>query len=106
MEYLQILLRQTRAEVVCAFNGNEVLRMLPELHNFHMVLLDIRLPDISGWELAKEIKALYPRLPVIAQTAYAMSSDRKMSQDAGCDGYLTKPVRKEDLFNIFAEYIS
>jgi signal transduction histidine kinase len=104
MEYLQILLNQVHAETDCAFTGEEVKQKMDELGSFDLVLLDIRLPDTNGWELAREIKRRYPRLPVIAQTAYAMSSDRKMSLEAGCDGYLAKPIRKDDLFSVFEQF--
>lgn len=106
MEYLQILLNQVHAETVCAFTGEEVTRKMDDLGGFDLVLLDIRLPDTNGWELAKEIKGRYPELPVIAQTAYAMSSDRKMSLEAGCDGYLAKPIRKDDLFGVFEQFFT
>ena len=79
--------------------------MYSQLSNFHLVLLDIRLPDSNGWELAKEIKTIREELPVIAQTAYAMSSDREKSIDAGCDDYIAKPIKKDQLLRLMSFYL-
>src|SRR3979490_2266940 len=59
-----------------------------------LVLMDIQLPDIDGLQLTREFKA-DPELrdiPVVAVTSYAMKGDRQKSLDAGCDGYITKPI--------------
>lgn len=59
-----------------------------------LVLMDMNLPIIDGWEVTRRLKAdeATSRLPVIALTAHAMSSDRDRALDAGCDDYETKPV--------------
>src|SRR2546421_10788362 len=59
-----------------------------------LVLMDIQLPDVDGFQLTREFKA-DPELrdiPVVAVTSYAMKGDRQKSLDAGCDGYITKPI--------------
>jgi len=59
-----------------------------------LVLMDIQLPDIDGLQLTREFKA-DPELrdiPVVAVTSYAMKGDRQKSLDAGCEGYITKPI--------------
>ena len=104
MEFLTIILRHTGAELVSAFSGKEVRQLYTQLDSFDLVLLDIRLPDANGWELAGEIKQLRPTLPIIAQTAYAMSTDRQLSEDAGCDGYISKPIEKNKLLELLTEY--
>ena len=63
-----------------------------------LVLMDIRLPDLSGWDATREIKKFRPNLPVIAQTANAMLEDKQKSFAAGCDDYLTKPFHYEELY--------
>jgi CheY-like chemotaxis protein len=59
-----------------------------------LVLMDIQLPDIDGLQLTREFKAdpSLRDIPVVAVTSYAMKSDRQKSIDAGCDGYITKPI--------------
>src|SRR5712672_79472 len=59
-----------------------------------LVLMDIQLPDVDGLQLTREFKA-DPDLrdiPVVAVTSYAMKGDRERSLEAGCDGYITKPI--------------
>ena len=64
-----------------------------------LVLMDIKIPVMNGYEATREIKTFAPTLPVIALTAYAQSGDKKKALDAGCDDYLTKPVSKELLMD-------
>jgi CheY-like chemotaxis protein len=64
---------------------------------FDLVLLDIQLPGLSGLDIVKEMRASGINTPVIAQTAFAMESDEQDAYDAGCDGYIAKPILKESL---------
>jgi CheY-like chemotaxis protein len=59
-----------------------------------LVLMDIQLPDVDGLELTREFKADpdLRHIPVVAVTSYAMKGDLQKSLDAGCDGYITKPI--------------
>jgi PAS domain S-box-containing protein len=105
MEFLEIILSRTGAELIPLYTGAELRRYFGNLADYDMVLLDIRLPDASGWDLARELKARRPQLPVIAQTAYAMSSDRQKSEEAGCVGYISKPIHREQLLAIMARHL-
>jgi two-component system cell cycle response regulator DivK len=72
-----------------------------------LILMDINLPDIDGMEATRRLKAMHPtaRIPVIALTANAMHGDRERFTNAGCDGYLAKPVTKNELLNIVAYFL-
>jgi PAS domain S-box-containing protein len=105
MDFLQISLRGTGADLVCAYNGAAVRNLYPELHAFDIILLDMRLPDANGWDLAREIKSLRPSLPVIAQTAFAMSADMQKSTEAGCDAHISKPVSRERLIETISRLL-
>jgi two-component system, cell cycle response regulator DivK len=72
-----------------------------------LILVDINLPDIDGMEVTSRLKAdgeLY-QIPVIALTANAMPGDRERFLNAGCDGYMSKPINKSDLLAAVAEYM-
>ena len=70
-----------------------------------IIFLDINMPIINGYECTRQIKMERPDLPVIAQTAYAMSGEREVSRAAGCDDYLSKPIKVSELLDTLSKYI-
>ncbi|MCX6280403.1 MAG: ATP-binding protein [Bacteroidetes bacterium] len=106
MQYLQAILSKTGTELTCVYNGKQLREQYKSLNHFDLVLLDIRLPDALGWDLAREIKNIRPDLPVISQTAFAMSSDNIKSKEAGCDNYISKPISKDTLLNMLSLYLT
>lgn len=62
--------------------------------------MDLKMPGMDGYETTRLIKRLFPELPVVAQTAYAILGDREKALDAGCDEYLSKPIMKGRLHEI------
>ena len=77
---------------------------LGKLYDYDIIVLDINLPDISGLEATQRLKASSQLswIPVVAVTANAMHGDREMVLQAGCDGYLAKPVMKSELLQTVA----
>ena len=80
-------------EIVMAVNGQEGLD-LASSENPDLILLDMSLPIIDGWEAARRLKAdaITAKIPVIALTAHAMVQDKEKALAAGCDDFDTKPV--------------
>jgi CheY-like chemotaxis protein len=67
--------------------------------------MDIKMPEIDGFEATRQIKRLNQLVPVIAITAYAMSGDEDRIIAAGCDGYISKPINKKSLIEKMSEFI-
>ncbi len=67
--------------------------------------MDVRLPDVNGIKLTRQIKERYPQIPVIAQTAYASQDDIKECMEAGCSEYISKPISGEKLLSLIQKYI-
>jgi signal transduction histidine kinase len=80
-----------------AKNGKEAVELARHHQDIDMVLMDIKMPVMDGYQATREIKGFRPNLPVIAQTAYASKTDRKKSKQAGCDDYVAKPIKMSDL---------
>jgi CheY-like chemotaxis protein len=99
-----VFMLQTRLEltegyqVLVAANGNEGLALVSR-ERPNLVLMDLNLPDVDGWEVTRRLKAdpETADIPVIALTAHAMSGDREKALAAGCDEFDTKPVNFERL---------
>lgn len=79
--------------VLQAMDGLEALRIVRE-HRPDLILMDIQLPEISGLEVTKRLKAdeELRSIPIVAVTAFAMKGDEEKIRQAGCDDYLTKPI--------------
>ncbi|HEX2970205.1 MAG TPA: response regulator [Bacteroidales bacterium] len=91
--------------VTCrAKTGKEAVDLVKTKDNISLILMDIRLPEMNGMDATREIKALRPEIPVIAQSAYISQADIKSALDAGCDDYITKPVDIRLLLNKIARH--
>ena len=77
-----------------ATNGQEAVEMVDK-KDYDIVLMDIKMPVMNGLEATKAIKEKHPDLPIIALTANAFDSDRQLAFEAGCDGFLAKPVSSD-----------
>lgn len=104
-ELLKILLEPTGAQVLRASNGLAAIEMSQNNPQISLVLMDIQLPGLNGYEATTKIKAIRPDLPIIAQTAFAMSEEKNACFAAGCDAYLAKPIRSELLLPVIDELI-
>lgn len=79
----------------------EACRLDPSIE---LVLMDIKMPGMDGYEATRRIKAIHPSLPVVAVTAYALSGDRDKAIAAGCDDYITKPVKAGILIGVLNRF--
>lgn len=107
MYLLKYLLENNGYEVIQAFHGRQgiekVERYMPAL-----ILLDIQLPVMDGYEVARELKnnPKFNMIPIVAVTSYAMPGDREKAMEAGCVGYIEKPINPETFISDFQIFIS
>ena len=80
-------------QVVDAANANQAMGCLKE-HKIDLILMDINMPEVDGYALTTRIKSVpeYAKIPIVAMTANVMRGDRERSLEAGCDGYIQKPI--------------
>ena len=88
-------------------DAGEEASVLAQTHHPDLILMDIQLPGIDGYEATRRIKAipLLRSIPVIAVTSYALSGDEVRAIEAGCDGYVTKPFSPRALLAKIREYV-
>ena len=90
--FLKEILRKTHANVIRAKDARVGIDICKSNMDIDIILMDIQLPEMDGYEATRQIKKIRKSLPVIAQTAYAMAGDKEKSILAGCDDYITKPI--------------
>jgi CheY-like chemotaxis protein len=101
------LLEKKGFAVVAARNGRDGIQMaceqMPEL-----ILLDIQLPMMNGYEVARQLRRVdaLKAVPIVAVTSYAMAGDREKVLEAGCTGYIEKPIDPETFIEDIKHYIS
>lgn len=93
-----LLEKKLKARVIRAVNGQEAVDHVRKNSKIQLVLMDIKMPVMDGFEATRLIKALRPEVPVIAITAYGLSGDEQRALDAGCNDYLAKPIQTALLF--------
>lgn len=106
--YLETLLKDViglECKVIHAINGKEAIEICKKSNAIDLVLMDLKMPVMNGHEAAKQIKEIYPNLPIIAQTAYSTSADKEKAALAGCDDFMAKPISHNTLSEILKEYL-
>jgi len=99
--YLKTLLKRTEAQIIRARNGREAVDIVTKhREDIDLVLMDINMPEMDGYEALRIIRSYCPDLPVIAQTAYTLNNDRRKCLEAGFTDYLEKPVNRLALFRM------
>jgi CheY-like chemotaxis protein len=91
--------------VLWAKDGLEAIHLCETDPSISLVLMDIKMPRLNGYDATKLIKIKRPDLPVIAQTAYAMISDQQEAEKSGCDAYLSKPIKIKQITEILDQYL-
>ena len=99
------ILKHTGVDIAYTSDGNEAVDYIKSNPNTDLILMDIHLPVKDGFAATKEIKNIKKKIVVIAQTAYAFSSDRDKAREAGCDDFITKPLNPYLLLSKLNTYL-
>ncbi len=102
--YLQEILKKTQAQILRAENGLEAIEVARD-KNIDLILMDIKLPVMDGYEATRKIREFNKTVPIIAQTAYVMSGEEEKTREAGCDDYLTKPLRIKTVLDTLTKFL-
>ncbi len=91
--------------ILCAGNGWEAVELVEHHPEISLVLMDIKMPIMNGYEASRLIKQQRPDLPIIAQSAFTSIEERQKAKEAGCDHFITKPISKSELLEKMRELI-
>jgi len=104
IDYLNEILENTGLIIILSTSGKEAIQ-ISKSQQLDLVLMDIRLPDMDGYELTRMIKKHKPDLKIIAQTAYAAPDDKEKAIDAGCIDYISKPLKRDLLLSLLNKHL-
>jgi PAS domain S-box-containing protein len=102
---MERFLKSTGTSITWARNGVEAIDLVKTNH-YDLVLMDVRMPIIDGYETTQVIRKTHKDLVIIAQTAFALKGEREKSLEAGCNNYIAKPINVSELFTILAQYLN
>jgi len=102
--YLKKSLSATGITFLHTVTGADTIKAVNENPDISLIMMDIRFPDMSGLDAIKQIRKSNKKIPIIAQTAYALGGDKEKAIKAGCNDYISKPVSRTDLEKIVNKY--
>ena len=105
--YLKTIFKKTEAKIIRAKNGKEAVDIIRKNGgDIDLVLMDLNMPVMDGYEAMRIIKSKHPKIPIIAQTAYTLTEDRNKCMQAGFNDYISKPINRVALFRLVNENLS
>jgi CheY-like chemotaxis protein len=104
-QYLEAILKGVFKKIDHARNGKDAIEMVLQ-NKYDLILMDLKMPVMGGIEATKIIREQFPDIPIIAQTAYSLPEERDVALAAGCNEFISKPIKKEALMMIINKYVS
>jgi CheY-like chemotaxis protein len=102
--YISIILNDYTAELLQAKTGTEAVELCRKNYDIDLILMDIKMPEMNGYETTQKIRAFNNKVIIIAQTAYGLSGDKEKAIKAGCNDYISKPIIKTKLQELIRKY--
>jgi PAS domain S-box-containing protein len=97
---ISILIKRISKNIMKAGSGAEAIEICRKNPDIDLILMDIKMPEIDGYEATRQIRKFNKKVVIIAQTAYSLSGDREKALDAGCNEYISKPINVSVLNNL------
>lgn len=98
--------RSFAGEILKAATGTEAVTICRNTGDLDLVLMDIKMPEMNGYEATKQIRQFNNEIIIIAQTAFALLGDKEKAIDAGCNDYISKPIRKAEIEALINKYFN
>jgi signal transduction histidine kinase len=101
---LHIEVKKISKEILKARTGIEAVEICRDNPDIDLILMDIQMPEMSGYEATRQIRQINKDVVIIAQTAYGLSGDRERVIEAGCNDYIAKPTKNDELWRLIQKY--
>ncbi len=105
ISYLAEVIKDISYKIYYADNGATALDLFKKNPDINIILMDMKMPVMDGFEATKKIREINKDVVIIAQTAYALKNDREKTLEAGCTDYIAKPVDKNELMRLIRKYM-
>jgi two-component system, cell cycle response regulator DivK len=105
LEFLNEIFEPYKVSLLYAYNGQTAIDICSTNPSVELILMDVQLPVLNGKTAMQEIKKFRPELPIIAQTAFAMSGDKERYIEEGFDDYVSKPINVQELLALVKKYL-
>lgn len=102
--FLKKVLERIGVNIIYASNGIDAIKAVKQNPDINLILMDLKMPQLDGYEATKQIRSFQTEVPIIAVSAYAMGGDEKKALEVGCNDYLTKPFETETLLDKLRKY--
>ena len=102
--FIKLAVKEICKEVFIARNGAESIAQLRLHPDIDLVIMDIKMPILNGYEATRQIRLFNSKVVIIAQTAFAMVGDREKTIEAGCNDYIAKPYKKDEFLDVIGKY--
>ncbi|MDP2338438.1 MAG: ATP-binding protein [Bacteroidota bacterium] len=103
---LTVIVKIIGKEVLKVRTGVEAIEACRNNPDIDLVLMDIQMPEMNGYEATRQIRQFNQDVVIIAQTALALTGDRELAIEAGCDDYISKPIRRDKLIELMVKYLT
>ena len=101
---IDITIKTHGKEILKAKSGNEAVEICRNNPDIDLILMDIQMPLMDGYEATRYIRQFNKKAIIIAQTAYSLSTDREKAIEVGCNDYIAKPINKDELLGLIQKY--
>jgi hypothetical protein len=104
-KFVTLIVRVFSKEVLLVSNGLDAVKACRDNPDIDLVLMDIQMPEMNGYEATMQIRQFNNEVIIIAQTAFGLTGDREKAMDAGCNDYISKPIKKGELLSVIRKHI-
>jgi signal transduction histidine kinase/CheY-like chemotaxis protein len=103
--FLEAVLQDTGVQILHASNGTQAVELCRSISKIDLVLMDLKMPEMDGFDATREIRTFNRKIPIIAQTAFVQENELQKCREAGCDDHITKPFEIKEFFEKIDKYL-